>query len=77
VRHLLLICGAVNFIDASALETLEAMLQELRDAGADLWLAEVKGPVMDRLLAIGFVDTLGHDHVFLSTHQAMNALSCV
>ena len=77
VRHLLLICGAVNFIDASALETLEAMLQELRDAGADLWLAEVKGPVMDRLLAIGFIDTLGHDHVFLSTHQAMNALSCV
>jgi SulP family sulfate permease len=76
VQHLLLICGAVNFIDASALETLEAMLQELRDAGADLWLAEVKGPVMDRLLAIGFIDELGHDHVFLSTHQAMNALSC-
>jgi sulfate permease, SulP family len=76
VRHLLLICGAVNFIDASALETLEAMLQELRDAGADLWLAEVKGPVMDRLLAIGFIDQLGHDHVFLSTHQAMNALIC-
>jgi SulP family sulfate permease len=76
VRHLLLICSAVNFIDASALETLEAMLQELRDAGADLWLAEVKGPVMDRLLAIGFIDELGHDHVFLSTHQAMNALSC-
>jgi SulP family sulfate permease len=71
-----LICGAVNFIDASALETLESMLQELRDAGADLWLAEVKGPVMDRLLAIGFIDELGHDHVFLSTHQAMNALSC-
>ncbi|HSN77652.1 MAG TPA: solute carrier family 26 protein [Anaerolineae bacterium] len=76
VRHLLLICSAVNFIDASALETLEAMLHELRDAGADLWLAEVKGPVMDRLLAIGFIDKLGHDHVFLSTHQAMNALSC-
>jgi SulP family sulfate permease len=76
VRHLLLICSAVNFIDASALETLEVMLQELRDAGANLWLAEVKGPVMDRLLAIGFVDALGHDHVFLSTHQAMNALSC-
>jgi SulP family sulfate permease len=76
VRHLLLICSAVNFIDASALETLESMLQELRDAGADLWLAEVKGPVMDRLLAIGFIDELGHDHVFLSTHQAMNALSC-
>jgi SulP family sulfate permease len=76
VRHLLLICGAVNFVDARALETLEAMLQELRDAGADLWLAEVKGPVMDRLLAIGFIDQLGHDHVFLSTHQAMNALSC-
>jgi SulP family sulfate permease len=77
VRHLLLICSAVNFVDASALETLEGLVHELSDAGVELWLSEVKGPVMDRLQAIGFVDELGANHVFLSTHDAMRALACV
>jgi SulP family sulfate permease len=40
---------AVNEIDASALESLEAINARLRDAGMRLHLSEVKGPVMDRL----------------------------
>ncbi len=76
VRSLLLICTAVNFVDASALETLESLEQELRDAGVQLYLAEVKGPVMDRLQAIGFVAELGEERIFLSTHEAMRALAC-
>ena len=71
------LCSAINFIDASALETLEALVHELRDAGVSVWLSEVKGPVMDRLAAIGFVGDLGEDHIFLSTHEAMRALTCV
>lgn len=77
VRSLLLICSAVNFIDASALETLESLAHELHDAGVRLYLAEVKGPVMDRLRSIGFVGELGEERIFLSTHDAMRALSCV
>lgn len=76
VKHLVLIGIAVNFIDASALETLEALVQELRQAGVEFHLAEIKGPVMDRLNAIGFVDKIGADHVHLSTHDAMTALNC-
>lgn len=73
VEHLILICSAVNFIDASALETLESLVDELHDAEVQLHLAEVKGPVMDRLEEIGFVDRLGRDHVHLS---AWTALRC-
>jgi len=76
VKHLVLIGIAVNFIDASALETLESLIDELRDAGVTLHLAEIKGPVMDRLQAIGFVDKIGADHIYLSTHEAMQALDC-
>jgi SulP family sulfate permease len=76
VKHLVLIGIAVNFIDASALETLESLIDELRDAGVQLNLAEIKGPVMDRLKAIGFVDKIGAEHIFLSTHEAMQALDC-
>ncbi|HWQ14874.1 MAG TPA: sulfate permease [Roseiflexaceae bacterium] len=77
VRHLVLIGAAINFVDASALETLEALLGELRAAGVTLHLAEVKGPVMDRLQRAGFVQKLGAEHIHLSTHQAMQALGCV
>jgi SulP family sulfate permease len=77
VKHLVLVGIAVNFIDASALETLEALIHELRDAGVEFHLADIKGPVMDRLKAVGFTDYVGADHIHLSTHEAMQALRCV
>jgi SulP family sulfate permease len=49
VRHLILMGSAINAIDASALESLEAINHRLADAGIKLHLSEVKGPVMDRL----------------------------
>lgn len=77
VKHLVLIGIAVNFIDASALETLEALVEELRNAGVEFHLADIKGPVMDRLKTVGFVDKIGLDHIHLSTHDAMKTLNCV
>ncbi len=74
VQHLLLICSAVNVIDGSALESLLRLMEKLWQAGVQLHMAEVKGPVMDRLKAIHFVEKIGADHIFLSTHQAMQAL---
>jgi len=71
LEHLVLIMSAVNFIDASALETLESLIVKLRDAGVTLHLAEVKGPVMDRLNLIDFKQTLGVGNIYLSTHEAI------
>ena len=75
IDHLVLIMSAVNFIDASALETLETLTERLHDAGVLLHLAEVKGPVMDRLERVAFPDLLGEGRVFLSTHAASKTLS--
>lgn len=75
VQHVVLICSAVNYIDMSALETLGHLMDDLREAGVTLYLAEVKGPVMDQLQRAGFVEHLGTEHIFLSTHQAMQALA--
>ena len=75
VSRLVIICSAINSIDASALETLESLIDELKDSGVTLYLAEVKGPVMDRLRKVGFVKKLGENRIFLSTHQAMLAIS--
>ncbi|MFQ3583746.1 MAG: sulfate permease [Cyanobacteriota bacterium] len=74
VKHLVLICSAVNFIDGSALESLLQLMEKLQQAGVQFHLAEVKGPVMDRLKAIHFVEKIGPEHIFLSTHQAIQTL---
>ena len=75
IDHLVLIMNAVNFIDASALETLETLAERLQDSGVALHFAEVKGPVMDRLDRVGFLGSLANGRVFLSAHQAMRELS--
>jgi SulP family sulfate permease len=76
VEHLVLDGAAVNYIDASALKTLEALVHDLRNAGVTLYLSSIKGPVLDRLRAVGFIDTFGAHRVFLSTHDAFRALDC-
>jgi SulP family sulfate permease len=73
VTDVVLMCSAVNVIDASALESLEAVVHRLADAGVRFHLSEVKGPVMDRLRRVHFLDHLTGE-VFLSQHQAMAAL---
>lgn len=75
VRHVVLICSAVNLIDTGALEALENIVDELADSGVTLHLAEVKGPVMDRLARTDFLRRLTPGRVFLSTHEAMVALA--
>ena len=74
LRHVVLICAAVNAIDTSALETLEALNARLRDGGVTLHLSEVKGPVMDRLLRSHLRTELA-GQVFLTHYDAMMALA--
>lgn len=58
VKHVVLACQAVNVIDASALESLETINHRLKDAGVFLHMAEIKGPVMDRLQTTSFCKEL-------------------
>jgi hypothetical protein len=44
-EHVVLKCPAVNQIDASALESLEAINERLKMIGVAFHLSEVKGPV--------------------------------
>ncbi|QDM41909.1 sulfate permease [Altererythrobacter sp. TH136] len=73
VRHLILMGSAINAIDASALESLEAINHRLADAGIKLHLSEVKGPVMDRLRASRLLGDLT-GRIFLSQDNAFAAL---
>ncbi|WP_417675941.1 SulP family inorganic anion transporter [Pseudodonghicola sp.] len=73
IKHVVLMCSAVNEVDLSALESLEAINHRLADQGIKLHLSEVKGPVMDRLKCSHFLDELS-GQVFLSQYDAFVAL---
>jgi SulP family sulfate permease len=75
IKSILLVCSAINLIDASALEILENLIADLRGLGIQFYFSEVKGPVMDKLNKIGFVDYVGRDRFFLSTDIAMRELT--
>ena len=69
IEHIILQCSAINEIDLSALETLEAINERLSDMGVKLHLSEVKGPVMDRLEHGHFLEHLS-GKVFMSQYEA-------
>jgi SulP family sulfate permease len=74
LRHVVLMCSAVNDIDMSALDSLEAVNTRLEDMGVSFHLSEVKGPVMDRLTGTEFLAQLT-GKIFLSQKQAMDHLT--
>ncbi|WP_349358831.1 sulfate permease [Stappia sp.] len=73
LKHVVLMCTAVNEIDASALESLEEINRRLSDSGVSFHLSEVKGPVMDRLEGTEFLAHLS-GRVFLTQYEAFAAL---
>ena len=74
VKHVVLMCPAVNAIDLSALESLEAINSRLEDMGIKLHMSEVKGPVMDALQKSHFLDELS-GQIFLSQFDAVASLA--
>ncbi len=71
IDHVLVICSSISIIDTSALESLESIHHNLKKAAISLHLAEIKGPVMDKLKGTPFIQKVGPQNIFLSTHQAM------
>lgn len=73
IEHVILMCTAVNEIDYTALETLEAINLQLKQQGITFHLSEVKGPVMDLLSKSDFLTHLS-GQVFLTQFDAFNSV---
>ena len=73
IKDVILMFSAINYLDASALESLEAINRRLADAKVKLHLSEVKGPVMDQLKRTHFLSELS-GQVFLSQFEAFKYL---
>jgi len=73
IRDLVLVMSAVNLMDATAVEVFCELNRDLAGRGIRLHLAEVKGPIQDRLMRTGLWSTLSGE-VFLSANDAFEKL---
>ncbi len=73
LTDLVLLCHAINEIDASGLEVLESINERLHSQNINFHLSEVKGPVMGRLDRVGIKAHLT-GQIFLSHYEAMRTL---
>ncbi len=76
VKHLVLILSGVNFADVSALDTLEKLVSELKVMGVNVYLAEIKGRLMDKIGSSDFISEVGSENIFMTAHEAMLSLGC-
>jgi SulP family sulfate permease len=74
IQDLVLIMSAVNRVDTTAMEVLTDMNRDLIERGIRLHLAEVKGPVQDRLVNSPLWTTLT-GQVHLSVNSAFETLA--
>ena len=75
VKHLVLVMSGVGFVDSSALRTLQVAVENLRAGGVTIHLADVKGPVMDRLRRTKIFEHLAPGQVFPTPQVAVSALT--
>jgi SulP family sulfate permease len=74
IQDLVLIMSAVNRVDTTAMEVLTDLNRDLSERGIRLHLAEVKGPVQDRLINAPLWKALS-GKVHLSVNSAFETLA--
>lgn len=73
LRHVVMMCSGINDIDASGIEVLAKIENQLEDADIQLHLSEVKGPIMDKLDKAGFFNGFS-GQVYLTQYAAVQDL---
>ena len=77
IEHVILNFTSVSHVDTTAFEALENLNLNLQSAKIILHLAEVKGPVMDKLEQTDFLEELTPGKVFFRFDEAVKELGKV
>lgn len=73
-KHLLLVCNAVNRIDATGLSMLLRVNQQLQRTGVQLHFSDIKGPLMQQLEQTELPGGISGD-IFFNADQAFKSLT--
>lgn len=74
VKHLVLIFSGVSVIDVSALDTLENLVSEMKAIEINVYAAEIKTRLMNKIKDSEFIKKIGEENIFTSAHDAMKHL---
>ncbi|MFZ1704818.1 MAG: solute carrier family 26 protein [Saprospiraceae bacterium] len=72
IKHIVLEASAINGLDATAIEMLIDLNNDLKARGIELYMVNVKGPVRDTLERNGLIHEQSTQYFFLNTHDAVN-----
>lgn len=74
-KYLLVVGGAINFIDSSGEEVIHHLVERLRENGTEIVFSGLKKQVHDVMKATGLHDIIGEDNFFSTEQRAINAIS--
>lgn len=76
LRTVVLDASAVSDLDGSAEHSLRDVFTHLRDAGIELRLTTVRGPVREVMAKSGLIELIGRDHMHPEIGFALEAAGC-
>ena len=74
VNHLVLAAAPINYIDASAMEMLSLLFEELKENGTNLYWTGLSGPIRDQFHNLGVLSRFNNLFVYSSLEAALNAI---
>ena len=74
LRYIVLDAGGINRIDATGVETLSRLVEDLRAGDVDIYFTRLKNSVWKVLQADGLLAEIGEDHFFDWNQQALDHL---
>lgn len=74
VNHLVIAAAPINYIDASAMEMLSLLFEELKENGTNLYWTGLSGPIRDQFHNLGVLSRFNNLFVYSSLEAALNAI---
>jgi SulP family sulfate permease len=74
VNHLVIAAAPINYIDASAMEMLSLLFEELKENGTNLYWTGLSGPIRDQFHNLGVLSRFNNLFVCSSLEAALNAI---
>ena len=74
VNHLVLAAAPINYIDASAMEMLSLLFEELKENGTNLYWTGLSGPIRDQFHNLGVLSRFNNLFVYSSLEAALNSI---
>lgn len=74
LKLVVLHCGSISSIDATAIQSLEELIEELNHRNIGVYFSGIIEPVRDFLQCTGFVQLVGENHFFIDVPSAIEYL---